>query len=167
MSKMMRLVLSFGLVVGFVAGFWPSTPNMPQVLAQSTTTGDWKATLTKDNSKLQLSLERRTERGGHSQHGQTYEFTDLQGLSRETALNGGPVRFSLVREAGRIDLEGSFQNSRGTSSDRQVAIDSQNEGVNADTQGNRGGNNSLGGERRPSGTGNADTSNRGESFGNH
>jgi uncharacterized protein len=64
-------------------------------------------------------------------------------------------------------LEGSFQNSRGTSSDRQVAIDSQNEGVNADTQGNRGGNTSLGGERRPSGNGNADTSNRGESFGNH
>ena len=65
-------------------------------------------------------------------------------------------------------LEGSFQNSRSsTSSDRQVAIDSQSEGVNADTQGNRGGNNSLGGERRPSGTGNADTSNRGESFGNH
>ena len=36
--------------------------------------------------------------------------------------------------------------------DRQVAIDSQNEGVNADTQGNRGGNASLGGERRPQGS---------------
>ena len=64
-------------------------------------------------------------------------------------------------------LEGSYQNSRGTSSERQVAIDSQNEGVNADTQGNRGGNNSLGGERRPNSTANPDTSNRGESFGNH
>lgn len=65
-------------------------------------------------------------------------------------------------------LEGSFQNSRNsTSSDRQVAIDSQNEGVNADTQGNRGGNNSLGGERRPNSAPNTDTSNRGESFGNH
>ena len=66
--------------------------------------------------------------------------------------------------------EGSFQNSRGgnTSSERQVAIDNQNEGVNADTQGTRGGNNSLGGERRPSGTtGNTDNSTRGESFGNH
>jgi len=66
--------------------------------------------------------------------------------------------------------EGSFQNSRagGTSSDRQVAIDSQNEGVNADTQGTRGGNNSLGGERRPTNSpGNTDASTRGESFGNH
>ena len=48
-------------------------------------------------------------------------------------------------------LEGSFQNSRGTTAEleRQVAIDNQNEGVNANTQGNRGGNASLGGERRP------------------
>jgi general stress protein YciG len=40
-------------------------------------------------------------------------------------------------------LEGSCQNSRNgpsTSLDRQVAIDRENEGVNADTQGNRGGN---------------------------
>ena len=62
-------------------------------------------------------------------------------------------------------LEGSFQNSRNgpsTSLDRQVAIDRENDGVNADTQGNRGGNNSLGGERRPN-----NASNPGESFGNH
>jgi general stress protein YciG len=65
-------------------------------------------------------------------------------------------------------LEGSYQNSRNTtSSDRQVAIDSQSEGVNADTQGNRGGNNSLGGERRASSAPSVDSSNRGESFGNH
>jgi uncharacterized protein len=63
-------------------------------------------------------------------------------------------------------LEGSFQNSRSTtggSSERQVAIDSQSDGVNADTQGSRGGNASLGGERRP---GNSDSSNR-ETLGNH
>jgi general stress protein YciG len=67
------------------------------------------------------------------------------------------------------NLEGSFQNSRGgaassnnLNSDRQVAIDNQNDGVNANTQGNRGGNNSLGGERRPQGN---DLSSRNESFG--
>src|SRR6185503_7171225 len=113
MSKMMRFVLGFGLVMGILGAFWIITPNMPHVLAQSTTTGDWKASLEKDNSKLHLSLERRSERGGRNQMGQTYEFTDLQGLSRETALSGGPARFSLVREAGRIDLEGSFQNGKG------------------------------------------------------
>jgi general stress protein YciG len=46
---------------------------------------------------------------------------------------------------------GSFQNSQrpGAPSDRQVAIDNQHEGVNANPQGTRGGTSSLGGERRP------------------
>jgi len=35
-------------------------------------------------------------------------------LTREQALNGGPVSFSLVREAGKIDMEGSFQNGKGS-----------------------------------------------------
>ena len=49
--------------------------------------------------------------------------------------------------------EGSFQNSRaGGTADRQVAIDSQREGVTTDTQGNRGGNASLGGEQHPQGS---------------
>ena len=61
-------------------------------------------------------------------------------------------------------LEGSFQNTRaGTTADRQVAIDNQTEGVNANTQGNRGGNTSLGGERRPQG---GDVGTRNETFGN-
>jgi hypothetical protein len=46
--------------------------------------------------------------------GHPYEFSDFQGLTREQATNGGPVSFSLVREAGRIDFEGSFQNSKGS-----------------------------------------------------
>jgi hypothetical protein len=46
--------------------------------------------------------------------GSTYAYADLQGLSREQALSGGPVKFSIVREAGTIDCEGSFQNGRGS-----------------------------------------------------
>jgi hypothetical protein len=114
MSKMIRFVLGFGLVMGILGAFWVITPNMQHVLAQGTTTGEWKASLNKDNSKVNLNLERRSERGGRNQMGHTYEFTELQGLSREAAVNGGPVKFSLVREAGRIDLEGSFQNGKGT-----------------------------------------------------
>lgn len=63
------------------------------------------------------------------------------------------------------NAEGSFQNTRGNS-DRQIAIDNNNEGVNANTQGARGGNSSLGGERRPN-IGNNDASTRNETFGNH
>jgi len=62
-------------------------------------------------------------------------------------------------------LESSLQNSRAT--ERQVAIDNGTEGVNTNTQGNRGGN-SLGGERRPTGgLGASENSSRDERFGNH
>ena len=58
---------------------------------------------------------------------------------------------------------GGFQNSRAPFADREVGA----EGVNANTQGNRGANNSIGGERSTGSTLNSDQSSRGESFGNH
>jgi uncharacterized protein len=64
---------------------------------------------------------------------------------------------------------GSFQNTQRPSdrTDRQVAIDNQQEGVSTSTQGTRGGTSSLGGERRP-GTGlDSNQSNRSEGYGNH
>ena len=82
--------------------------------AQNTVTGDWNASISKDSSKLNLHVVRRAERGGRNEHGQDYDFSELQGLSREQALSGGPVSFSLVREAGRVDFEGSFQNGKGS-----------------------------------------------------
>jgi len=45
MSKMVRFVLGFGIFVGILGAFWVITPNMPQVLAQGTTSGEWKASL--------------------------------------------------------------------------------------------------------------------------
>ena len=63
-----------------------------------------------------------------------------------------------------------YQNSRGGQADREVDLESRGDssrGVNADTQGNRGANNSIGGEHRKSNTLNPDQSSRGESFGNH
>ena len=63
---------------------------------------------------LHLSLERRNEGRGRTQMGQTFDFSELQGLTRAQAEAGGPVRFALVREAGRVDLEGSFQNGKGS-----------------------------------------------------
>ncbi|MBV8859425.1 MAG: hypothetical protein JOZ02_21005 [Acidobacteria bacterium] len=74
---------------------------------------DWEKSDGKRDG-LHLSLERRTERGGRNEMGQTYDFSELQGLTREQAQGSGPVKFALVREAGRVDLEGSFQNGRGS-----------------------------------------------------
>jgi general stress protein YciG len=65
---------------------------------------------------------------------------------------------------------GGYQNSRNASSDREVDVEGlgdTNEGVKASTQGNRGANNSIGGEQRKGNTLDTDQSSRGESFGNH
>lgn len=84
------------------------------VSAQNPMTGTWTASISSKDSKLQLNLERRNDKGSRHQSGQSYEFSDLQGLSREQAQNGGAVSFSIVREAGRVDCEGSFQNGKGS-----------------------------------------------------
>lgn len=88
------------------------------------------------------------------------------GEARGQSRNRGVAQTNTGASNG---LEGSMQNSRGNPpTERQVAIDNGSEGVNTNTQGNRGGNSSLGGERRPTGgLGAADTSSRDESFGNH
>jgi len=102
----MALITSVALLI------WIAGAN---ALAQSTMTGEWTATVsTKDTSKIQLNLERRSDKSGRHQMGQPFQFSELQGLTREQALAGGPVNFSIVREAGRIDMEGTFQNGKGS-----------------------------------------------------
>ena len=111
MSKIViRVGLSLLVVAALAAAGWV---DVSDVDAQSQVTGTWTASVNKDN-KINLSFERRSDKGSRNQMGQTYEFGDLQGLSREQAVNGGPVSFSLVREAGRIDCEGSFQDGKGS-----------------------------------------------------
>ena len=101
----MALITSFALLI-WIAG--------AKVIAQNTTTGEWTASISSKENKLQLNLERRSNKGHRNQTGQTFEFSELQGLTREQVQNGGPVSFSLVREAGKIDMEGSFQNGKGS-----------------------------------------------------
>jgi hypothetical protein len=105
-----RYFIGMALITSLVLLAWIASAN---VTAQNTTSGAWTASVSKDNSKIHLNLEQRSKHG-RNQMGQSYEFSDFQGLSSEQAMNGGPVNFSLVREAGRIDLEGSFQNGKGT-----------------------------------------------------
>jgi hypothetical protein len=105
-----RYFLGLALITSLMMLVWIAGVNAG---AQTSVSGDWTANISKENSKLHLSFERR-DKGHRNQHGQSYEFSDLQGLTREQALSGGPVNFSLVREAGRIDCEGSFQNGKGS-----------------------------------------------------
>ncbi len=92
------------------------------IVAQTSLTGNWTAkTKAETPDKIYLSFERSNEKGGRNQMGQSYNFNDFQGLSREQALNNGAVRFSLVREAGTIDCEGSFTNGKGVGTFRFTA----------------------------------------------
>lgn len=84
------------------------------IVAQAEVTGTWTAT-TKERSpdKIHINFELRPEKGGKHQNGTSFDFSDLQGLSREQAQNGR-VGFSLVREAGTVDCEGSFTDGKGS-----------------------------------------------------
>lgn len=92
------------------------------IVAQSQTpiTGDWKADarpekMDKDDKnregKIHISFERATERGNNS-HGSSFAFDELRGLTREQTLNGR-VSFSLIREAGVVECEGTFTDGKG------------------------------------------------------
>jgi len=107
----MRFAISLAVVTSLAFVGWVASSNG---IAQNVITGDWTAKLQDDSAKINLNFEQRTEKGGRNQMGQTYDFADLQGLTREQVLSGGPVKFSLVREAGTIDCEGSFQNGKGS-----------------------------------------------------
>src|SRR6266542_3319682 len=110
MSKNVKILLCCVLGLAFIAVITKSN-----VTAQAVSSGYWTASLVQEKSdKVNLNLERHTQKGGKSQMGQTYDFADLQGLTREQAQSGGPVKFSLVRQAGRIDCEGNFQNGKGS-----------------------------------------------------
>jgi hypothetical protein len=106
-----RFFIGMALITSLALLIWIASAS---ATAQSTMSGDWTAHLSSKDSKLQLNLERRSGKSGRNQMGQSFEFSDFQGLTREQVQNGGPVSFSLIREAGRIDMEGTFQNGRGS-----------------------------------------------------
>ena len=109
------ILATVGLISSLNAGADAVTraAAVSNVMAQQVLTGEWSASLVKDNSRINLNFDLRREKAGKQHFGHTFEFAEL-GLIREQVLSGGPVRFSLVREAGTIDCEGSFQNSKGS-----------------------------------------------------
>lgn len=108
MSKNIQILtrLAFALAIIVIGNY--------VIIAQTVLTGDWRAEARseKNPDKIQLNFERRAERGTNN-FGSSFNYSDLQNLSRDQALNGGAVKFSLVREAGTIDCEGAFQNGKG------------------------------------------------------
>lgn len=87
------------------------------IVAQTPITGEWKADSRSEkhekDGKIQLSFERRSEKGGRNQHGSNFAYADLQGLTPDQTQNGN-VSFRLVREAGTVECEGTFVNGKGS-----------------------------------------------------
>lgn len=117
----LALVASIAGAAAIVSARTAAPVSTLNVEPQETLTGDWTADAVKDDSKINLHFSRRSDRAGKHETGQTYEFASLNGLTREQVLNGGPVRFSLAREAGTIECEGSFQNRKGSGTFRFTA----------------------------------------------
>src|SRR5712691_2589786 len=140
MNFLMRLVVILSFLV-FIVGCNAAT-------AQTEVMGDWSGSLGREKSasvhrqkadepettaadedsgaqvkgdRLYLDFERPTKNGHRSQMGQTYSFSELQGLTREQVERGGAVKFSLVREAGTISCEGTFQSGKGAGTFRFTA----------------------------------------------
>ncbi|PYS99464.1 MAG: hypothetical protein DMF63_11430 [Acidobacteria bacterium] len=106
MSRVLAFrLLSFAFVI-FVIGSYV-------IVAQNVITGSWTGDTKDENpDKIQLNFEMRTEKGSRNNHGSSFAYSDLQGLSRDQAQNG-KVSFSLVREAGTIQCDGTFTNGKG------------------------------------------------------
>jgi len=68
----------------------------------------------RDDGQVQLSFRTGEGSRNNSNWSSGYDLADLQGLSR-SQLDGSnqPVRFALVREAGRLDCSGSAGNRQG------------------------------------------------------
>ena len=82
------------------------------IVAQAPITGTWTADNDKEG-KIQLNLELRRNGSNRHQVGHSYEYSELQGLSREQMQNG-KVSFRLAREAGTIQCDGEFVNGKGS-----------------------------------------------------
>lgn len=72
-----------------------------------------------DPDKIHLSFERKTEKG-RNQHGMSYAYSDIDGLTKGQVQSGGPVSFRIVREAGTIEAQGNFANGVGNGTFRFI-----------------------------------------------
>src|SRR4030095_16533536 len=78
-----RYFLGLALITSLILLVWIARVNAG---AQTAISGTWTADISsKEDSKIQLSFERR-DKGHRNQHGHSYEFSELQGFTREQAL---------------------------------------------------------------------------------
>ncbi|MFL6373901.1 MAG: hypothetical protein ACJ73D_04455, partial [Pyrinomonadaceae bacterium] len=99
------------------------------IVAQSTITGEWHADARPDRGekdtgkrdkpwkqdtagKINVQFERWSGKNNHNSIGENYSLAEV-GLTEQQVQNG-KVAFRLTREAGTVDAQGSFVDSRGS-----------------------------------------------------
>jgi hypothetical protein len=91
----------------------PGAAPIASRAASPSITGAWSVELAQGIDMVHVTL-RRTSAGGHSSSSFNLPFAALLGLTREALLAAGaPVRFELVRDAGRLMFEGYVNDGRG------------------------------------------------------
>jgi len=84
------------------------------IVAQAPITGTWSAnTHDQKDGKVNIQFEIRGSGNGRHSTGESFDYSDLNGLSASQTQNG-KVSFQLAREAGTIQCEGSFVNGSGS-----------------------------------------------------
>lgn len=108
---------AFGLALSFIIIVFGSYV----IVAQTEITGAWTASSKQEKrDKIYIQFERQHRKGGKNQHGTGYSFDEIQGLTRDQAVNG-KVSFRLVREAGTVECDGSFNAGKGSGTFRFAA----------------------------------------------
>lgn len=102
------------------------------VAQDSAMTGTWKANdndwsskrrdkdddndfIEKSKDKVQLSFRFERSNGNSNNFGSGFDYSELKGLTKtQVESANSKVNFSLVREAGAIEMQGTFQNGKGS-----------------------------------------------------
>lgn len=85
------------------------------VIAAQTYSGTWTSRPHKgdsDGEKIQLTFRSNDAENERHSYGSTFKYSDLKGLSLETARDGA-ASFRLEREAGTIECKGNFTDGKG------------------------------------------------------
>ncbi|HEX8287818.1 MAG TPA: hypothetical protein VF556_07485 [Pyrinomonadaceae bacterium] len=111
-QAVIRSLFTFAFAV-FIAGAFVVT-------AQTAQTGTWKASNrtgkegTTKQGKIQLNFSRDSDKYRNSSNGSSFDLSELQGLSQAQIDGESAVKFGIVREAGTIEMEGTFSAGKGS-----------------------------------------------------
>ena len=105
-----RFFISLAALSSLALASWAGSSS---AIAQNNVTGEWRASLEEgDSTKIHLNFERRTEKGHKNQSGQSYDFAELRGLSREQAVSGGPVNLALCGKPAPSTAKAVFKTAK-------------------------------------------------------